>query len=508
MACTTVIWKLADWLSDQEDLKFVEASARWFSLAAHSALSKMTASEVEKCKRRAALGYIKAAKFDEAEDILETCDMKSAETRYLQFLIALRQGQLRVPCDALRAMGACEDLDGTHLLMTVQAANEASKVTVVARALATLLETLERTGMREKGVEELTLVRCLIKMSLNQLKEEVVGFAEEIRARDELATKYKEIAWLYKTAYNTSFEAVKVWEDKLMECYKSIPMQELDPKFQLQLATVRYFGLCVTVFASREIVNAEEKNAILQRAKSRIPECLAILETVQPTQDLDQKLCVNMVSTLHIFSCEIMVELEDWEAISMMAKKMQPGALSMETLQGMASLILTVKTPLEVADKVTREILRVVLSPTYGDNMAQQSRWMRATVDMLLHRGRTSDYDDALDYVQQAKGCMERGGKTYPSEEVDWLWRTCYNLSLDLADFGDKARCQKWMEIALALCTHAVNGESTKAEEALLAEEHPSIGRKGTQQRSKAVETDIYVKGACNLWAISYLMQN
>jgi hypothetical protein len=36
---------------------------------------------------------------------------------------------------------------------------------------------------------------------------------------------------------------------------------------------------------------------------------------------------------------------------------------------------------------------------------------MRATVDMLLHRGRTSDYDDALDYVQQAKGCMERGGK-------------------------------------------------------------------------------------------------
>jgi hypothetical protein len=29
---------------------------------------------------------------------------------------------------------------------------------------------------------------------------------------------------------------------------------------------------------------------------------------------------------------------------------------------------------------------------------------------------------------------------------------------------GDKARCQKWMEIALALCTHAVNGESIKAE--------------------------------------------
>lgn len=83
------------------------------SLAAHSALSEMTASEVEKCKRyavrveiesaraewdnrRAALGYIKAAKFDEAEDTLETCDMKSAETRYLQFLIALRQGQSRV----------------------------------------------------------------------------------------------------------------------------------------------------------------------------------------------------------------------------------------------------------------------------------------------------------------------------------------------------------------------------------------------------------------------------
>jgi hypothetical protein len=29
---------------------------------------------------------------------------------------------------------------------------------------------------------------------------------------------------------------------------------------------------------------------------------------------------------------------------------------------------------------------------------------------------------------------------------------------------GDKARCQKWMEMSLALCTHAVNGDSTKAE--------------------------------------------
>jgi len=33
-------------------------------------------------------------------------------------------------------------------------------------------------------------------------------------AQAEIATKYKEIAWLYKTAYNTSFEAVKVWEQK------------------------------------------------------------------------------------------------------------------------------------------------------------------------------------------------------------------------------------------------------------------------------------------------------
>jgi hypothetical protein len=36
----------------------------------------------------------------------------------------------------------------------------------VARALATLLETLERTGMREKGVEELTLVRWVREYAL------------------------------------------------------------------------------------------------------------------------------------------------------------------------------------------------------------------------------------------------------------------------------------------------------------------------------------------------------
>jgi hypothetical protein len=37
-------------------------------------------------------------------------------------------------------------------------------------------------------------------------------------------------------------------------------------------------------------------------------------------------------------------------------------------------------------------------------------------------------------------------------------------LKLVLNSLGDKARCQKWMEMSLALCTHAVNGDSTKAE--------------------------------------------
>lgn len=44
----------------------------------------------------------------------------------------------------------------------------------------------------------------------------VIGlkFAEEFRERNEIDVKYKEIAWLYKTTYNTAFEAVKVWDEK------------------------------------------------------------------------------------------------------------------------------------------------------------------------------------------------------------------------------------------------------------------------------------------------------
>jgi hypothetical protein len=37
-------------------------------------------------------------------------------------------------------------------------------------------------------------------------------------------------------------------------------------------------------------------------------------------------------------------------------------------------------------------------------------------------------------------------------------------LKLLSNSLGDKARCQKCMEMSLALCTHAVNGDSTKAE--------------------------------------------
>lgn len=40
-----------------------------------------------------------------------------------------------------------------------QAANDSANMPVVSRALATLLEALERTGLRENGVEELTLLR-------------------------------------------------------------------------------------------------------------------------------------------------------------------------------------------------------------------------------------------------------------------------------------------------------------------------------------------------------------
>jgi hypothetical protein len=31
---------------------------------------------------------------------------------------------------------------------------------------------------------------------------------------EQASVKYKEIAWLYKTCYNTCFDAIKVWEDK------------------------------------------------------------------------------------------------------------------------------------------------------------------------------------------------------------------------------------------------------------------------------------------------------
>lgn len=31
---------------------------------------------------------------------------------------------------------------------------------------------------------------------------------------EQASVKYKEIAWLYKTCYNTCFEAIKIWEDK------------------------------------------------------------------------------------------------------------------------------------------------------------------------------------------------------------------------------------------------------------------------------------------------------
>lgn len=40
-----------------------------------------------------------------------------------------------------------------------QAANEVAEISVAARALAILLDTLEITGLRNKGIEELTLLR-------------------------------------------------------------------------------------------------------------------------------------------------------------------------------------------------------------------------------------------------------------------------------------------------------------------------------------------------------------
>lgn len=58
----------------------------------------------------------------------------------------------------------------------------------------------------------------------------------------------------------------------------------------------------------------------MQQAKSRIPQCFSSLESVGPSNDADKEQCDRMSSTLHVFSAEIMVELEEWDEISKLAQ--------------------------------------------------------------------------------------------------------------------------------------------------------------------------------------------
>lgn len=67
-------------------------AADWFMCGTHTIFSSLGASSLSKCLRKAAMCQLQQKEYDRAMATIGRCPHNSATTRYVAFLIAVRQG--------------------------------------------------------------------------------------------------------------------------------------------------------------------------------------------------------------------------------------------------------------------------------------------------------------------------------------------------------------------------------------------------------------------------------
>ncbi|KAF8880917.1 meiosis protein SPO22/ZIP4 like-domain-containing protein [Gymnopilus junonius] len=514
-ACLTLIWQYGGRRYNSK--KWLEA-AQWYTAGSHGVFKASGPSTSAKCFRKAALCHIEQREYALASTIIRRCSTNEAATHYIIFLTAIHQGLENEAIRAIQDMLKAPDFDRKMLLLATQISHQSEMKGVLLAVLESLLRTLKIGSNGEIVVEAMTLMRCIVKLILNLfaetaankpvLIETVVNQFRTARILTQSASSqklvplvYKDISWLWRTAYNCAVQGCTDWENageqiselfdiakEMLECCCHASSVDSDADLGVHLANATFAAVSGRVFSARELMTTtgaiDEENlrviaAEIKNAKVKINDIWS-KKIIQEAHDNE---CIQyFVHALRVFQAEFATHLKDWDQVSLEidvqsvhdlaklnttnATELQEitlsGPLAVGTYDAIADILwLDSACPVHVLYKCLEAILRASLDHS-SLSVEKFSRWLRAICTISLARDSSADRLKAIGYVEHAVRVIEDHHDTdeaYPMDERQWLLATAYNTGTECLHISSLDEAKRWFEAATVICRFVPGGK-------------------------------------------------
>ncbi|KAI8983311.1 meiosis protein SPO22/ZIP4 like-domain-containing protein [Trametes punicea] len=497
-ACLTLLWQFGDRYYHAK--RWTDA-ADWFLIGTHSAFVSMARISNAKCLRKAALCYVQGGEYARASTTIRHCPPTDAATHYVALLIAANQGLEDEAVVAVREMVNASNFNKKMLLLATRLASDAGMKTLLLSVLEALLDASVREGV-EADAEAITLVRCIIRLILRMISEPganiaafvpmllrhfstALSLAEALEAKQNTAGVTKDIAWLWRTAYNTAVQGCSEWENQedsisdlfdtarqLLNIYTRWSAVDSEPELQMYMINASFARTAARVFSLRRRTShhLEDQADLLGSIAQEITACkeciCSIIAGPNVLDDQDAKHAQSFLSTLSVFAVEFACRLKTWDHILQVIEDTNSMRdMKIGTFEAIADILWVEKDcPVDVLFPALEAILHASLDRAVL-SIEKFSRWLRAICTILLSRSSPADRTKAIGYVEQAVGVLqdhstESDPQSYPMDERQWLLATAYNTGVECLHASLLNEAKRWFEAATTICRFVADGES------------------------------------------------
>ncbi|KAI6000917.1 meiosis protein SPO22/ZIP4 like-domain-containing protein, partial [Pisolithus marmoratus] len=498
-ACLTLIWQYGD--RHYHASRWSEA-ADWFMCGTNAVFSGLGPSCTSKCLRKAALCHIQQKEYARAAFAVKRCPVNGATTRYVAFLIAVHQGLEDEATRAVREMVEAPDFDRRMLLLACRLANESDMKSLLLSVLMALLDTLNFRSNVENLTEAMTLIRCIIRLTLKLLGQPGANIQPlvktllnyfknakilvETAARENVALVIRDLSWLWRTAYNCAIDGCSNWDNhgeevsnafdiarQLLELHISKTLTEVEPSTYVYIANASFAATSGRVIIMRERLSGAEAPELLRSLSAEIKSCAGkiagLLDKVPPA---DRSHLQSFLHFLRVFHVESASHLREWQTIlETIEEATRDGHQSLVTYEAIGDVLWENKNcPINGKIQLLYAALEAILHACLAHSqlsLDKFSRWLRSICSILLAKGSATDRSKAIQYFEQANAVLEEhgnlaenGNPLYPTDERLWLLSTAYNTGVEClhASLVDEAR--RWFECATVICRFVPNGKA------------------------------------------------
>ncbi|GAA5876941.1 hypothetical protein JCM8547_006316 [Rhodosporidiobolus lusitaniae] len=490
--CITYIWRQGD--KAHKEQRWTDA-AEWYLLAAHPLFSSIDAAVFAKSIRKAALFFIEARENHRAEQILQlpAAGADFAKTHFVRFYNYTLQGNTAKAAAVLTALSTAPDFTLNLLLWCAKTANEANNKELLALVLGTVVDQCKKGGAEIAGTDLMVVIRCLIRLYLTRIDEadeaQTEEFAKSVQAQLEGALALakslalanpvpeslsKDVAWLYKSAFNLTVRFTAVWSNStLISLYGlTASLIEVDVKISGagnveqaamgKLWTCKFAALAGKFEEAKKAEGAEQKKLYKVLVEEATSFIAAINESASASTG-DEK-TDSVLHAAYAVLVEAQTTVGDWKALVVLVENFEesPHTLPVSLLKLVTDKATSSTTcPRDELCSILRKTLALLYSRQDLD-VASMSLWLRMIVSALLDR----EPDAALEYVKNAAQLSANSQGDYPQEEIDWLLSTTWDYGIERYAAGTSESGSKWCDMAVELAkASGASGMGRKLED-------------------------------------------